>query len=72
MRSVGPGVDWEKRNKPDPYESQLNLGEKIVPVQIDKIVVDVSKGAFLAERSDEFDKFLQILFCLFHNKYLRK
>ena len=51
------GVHVEKRNKPDPNKSVLDLGEKNVLVQIDKIVV-VSKSAFFAERTDEFDKFL--------------
>ena len=55
-------------NKPDPDKSQLDLGEENVTVQIDGAVV--SKSAFFAERTDEFDKFLQILFCLFHNKYV--
>ena len=33
------GVHVEKRNKPDPNKSVLDLGEKIVQVQIDEIVV---------------------------------
>ena len=46
------GVHVEKRNKPDPNKSVLDLGEKIVQVQIDEIVV--GKMVYVAAQENLF------------------